>query len=695
MDDKNLIFSAPTSYGKTSIVINGIIKKMQTNINSIVVFILPTKALINDYRLQINRLNVDRTIQVVENPFDIYSQCNSIYLFTQERFIIFDSLNKSIIYDYIVVDEAQSLLNILSKDSQRSILLAKCLSIINSKGIPQIYLMPFIKNPYDDCVSHFITLNMKKTVVIQGVQSPTSSNKFVVCLDVHGFKTIEVNVWGEEDKESKHTEFNGKCEDIYDVKKYLFQICNTIGTETQKTLAYCAKEHISDFAKLYANNRVEKEVFTNREKALIKYLEEYIHPKFELINLLKKGIAIHMADLDAYTKRQIEKIFMEKESSLNFLLCTSTLAQGVNLNARNLLYLPPQGQFNNYKLDMKNLFGRVGRLGADLQGNIYKFFFDDGRNKIQTQEDFLIKAGDEYIVEKTKLEIKPNTTFNDIFKVYLADQDVENTFLLKTDRKIEKVDNLDYFLGIDKGKQVNEIVSQYNEAYVAELMGKMKMTIYDDCKYVLNELKKVYWETSTEFVEKYRMNNTEHLAIMLYNIIIGSSIYRSIEYMIKQHKDKSSRRRLYVFETMHHREYVKFIDVDKYFGDNEPNILKQPIREFTDNDINLLIYSYIYETQNIIEFRVKKYLQDFYYRLVKNKGKSVVEVENFLSYDVTDNRRVSLIKFGIVDSFAIDKLKQNDNLFADDEVKRENIIEYANELPEDEPLKYAIKDALI
>ena len=114
-------------------------------------------------------------------------------------------------------------------------------------------------------------------------------------------------------------------------------------------------------------------------------------------------------------------------------------------------------------------------------------------------------------------------------------------------------------------------------------------------------------------------------------------------------------------------------------------------------DINTYIYTVLYDIQHIIEFHLKKYIQDLYYRVKKFNNKSIVEVEEILDYSTIDNKKIALNNIGIVDNFAINILMQkeyNDFFDTEGKVKINEIRKYANMLPQDDPMRYAILDVL-
>ena len=94
LNKKDIIFSAPTSYGKTGVVKNSLLLSLEKGFINNFVAILPTNALINEYRKSINQYFKNKAIQVsiVEGPYVKPDSMKTVFLFTQERFLIFNNL---------------------------------------------------------------------------------------------------------------------------------------------------------------------------------------------------------------------------------------------------------------------------------------------------------------------------------------------------------------------------------------------------------------------------------------------------------------------------------------------------------------------------------------------------------------------------------------------------------------------------
>jgi hypothetical protein len=105
-------------------------------------------------------------------------------------------------------------------------------------------------------------------------------------------------------------------------------------------------------------------------KDLSDFARDTIHPDFQLVELVRRGVAFHYGNMPTLLRSEIERLF--KEGKIWFLVCTSTLVEGVNLACRTIVARgPKKGQKTPMKPhDFWNLAGRAGRWGQDFSGNI-------------------------------------------------------------------------------------------------------------------------------------------------------------------------------------------------------------------------------------------------------------------------------------------------------------------------------------
>lgn len=697
---KNMIVSAPTSYGKTGTILKSLLLALDKNYIKNFLVILPTKSLINEYRKNINSYFCDKLdeITVSEAPYIIPNANKGIFLFTQERYLIFNNTFKDFEFDYAVFDEVQDLANVTkTRDNERSVLLAKSISIINSYQTPMVFLMPYINDPYNSFISKFITLDKNNLVVIDKLFSPTSSIKYLIRKERGQFYLSDVTF--------NRGYFNEPCQtqlaicdinegDKFDSIKYdLYKICASpqVNCLSDKNLYFCKKDEISEIVKLFVRNINETPQLTQRKAALINYLSDYIDKDFELIEFIKQGVAIHNGDLDTFTKRQIETIFLDDKSGLNHIFCTSTLLKGVNLNANNLFFLARKGRFDNAELDKKNLLGRVGRLGSCLQGRIFRFFVESRILKFGTVRKELNASSEPCDFPKSQFELPEQNRRSKTLRTYLSDNKVNNEITRDAKGKEDGIDCFDYFLGLEQSRLVKEKIKHKSEAEIQEIIHSLKLSNYECYEKVVEILADLYdWSKSDDETLSKRMIKTKFTTRLFYNVAIGTTIKKLLANTFEITRKNGERP--YVVTTSKGKTGVWFLSDEEYTKYSSEGGLK--IKNYSAADKNILIYGTMSDINNLIEYRLKVYLQDLYYRIGKVTKERSQDLESFLTHSIVGNKKkIGLKNIGIVDDFAINSLCDQPQLFDKNENPLvPNIIEFSKSLNEDDPIKYSIKD---
>ncbi|MCU1625036.1 MAG: box helicase [Frankiales bacterium] len=104
--------------------------------------------------------------------------------------------------------------------------------------------------------------------------------------------------------------------------------------------------------------------------ALIELVEKTVSPRYALAGLLRRGVAYHYGNMPQLVRTGIENLF--KQEKVRFLVCTSTLLEGVNLPCRSIFARGPHRGKSKLMTpaDFWNLAGRAGRWGLEFEGNI-------------------------------------------------------------------------------------------------------------------------------------------------------------------------------------------------------------------------------------------------------------------------------------------------------------------------------------
>lgn len=91
---------------------------------------------------------------------------------------------------------------------------------------------------------------------------------------------------------------------------------------------------------------------------------------WSLIKVLKNGFGMHHGKLPKYIQREILDQFNKK--TFNTLFCTSTIVEGVNTDAKNMIILnSSKGRKKLSPFDIKNIKGRAGRYHHCFVGRVF------------------------------------------------------------------------------------------------------------------------------------------------------------------------------------------------------------------------------------------------------------------------------------------------------------------------------------
>ena len=98
---------------------------------------------------------------------------------------------------------------------------------------------------------------------------------------------------------------------------------------------------------------------------------------WSLIKALEHGIGIHHGKFPKYIQNEILRLF--NNGTFNYLFCTSTIIEGVNTNARNIVILNNSvGRSELTSFALKNIKGRAGRY---YHNNIGRIFYTDKKQR--------------------------------------------------------------------------------------------------------------------------------------------------------------------------------------------------------------------------------------------------------------------------------------------------------------------------
>lgn len=361
-------FSAPTSLGKSFIMRTFITSQVKAESRANLAIIVPTKALINETRSKlIAELEEElerHNYRVVSAAGDIVleGEHNFIFVLTPERLLYLLISKPDLRFDYVFFDESHK----LSGKNSRAPFYYQTVTLLQHRKNPPhiVFASPNIPNPevFLRIVSPENESHHNKALATQ--YSPVVQFKYLVDLDENTIST-----YNDHSQEFTHlTRFTEKPTPA-ELTQFLTQSTPTAEGKVAQTIVFHAgRQRAVDAAEEYARSLP---VLNDPDlEALAKDVERDVHEDYYLCGLLRKGIAYHIGYLPPAIRERIEDLF--RAGKITTLFCTSTLLEGVNLPADNLIITTNKiGQPNMTPVDFKNLIGRVGRIEYNLYGNVF------------------------------------------------------------------------------------------------------------------------------------------------------------------------------------------------------------------------------------------------------------------------------------------------------------------------------------
>lgn len=326
---RSVVLSAPTSMGKSALVDSllglGEVKR--------VVLVVPTVALADETRRRLQRRFGDK-YQIIHHSSQECRSERVVYVLTQERVNERQDIES---IDFFVIDEFYKLAFRELKSGgfdftderviELNIALSKLLKV--SK---QFYL----SGPFVNSVRGLSELGYSHTFV--------STDFNTVALDV---KTLGVAA---DDKNGKLKALPGilvQCEGA--------------------TIIYCKSSAV---AGLVARELIRLGYGESIQSPHVDWVAREFDPEWDYTVALQHGIGLHFGGLPRALQQYTADLFNAKK--IRFLICTSTIIEGVNTVAKNVvIYDNRDGTRGIDKFTHGNIKGRAGRMGVHFVGKVF------------------------------------------------------------------------------------------------------------------------------------------------------------------------------------------------------------------------------------------------------------------------------------------------------------------------------------
>lgn len=329
LSKKNVIVSAPTSFGKSLLIEEIIASKIYHN----TVIIQPTLALLDETRLKLKRYANEYRI-IVRTSQRPSEEKGNVFLLTAERVLEYVDMPK---IDLLILDEFYKLSN--KRDDRRA-------GILNNA---------FIK----------LMKENKCKFYMLGPNIDNISQGFAEKYNAEFFKTNYSLVFTESDDRFENVTRNRRgTVNETDLFKVLDELTG------QQTLIFCSSPNKArNLAFNYYQHLKENDKLSNINLPVIDWIKENVSENWSLRKCLAAKIAVHDGALQKHLTTSIIQYFNSRK--INYLFCTTTIIEGVNTSAKNVVY------YDDYiadhpvdYFDYSNIKGRAGRLMEHFTGRI-------------------------------------------------------------------------------------------------------------------------------------------------------------------------------------------------------------------------------------------------------------------------------------------------------------------------------------
>lgn len=612
--NEKVLISAPTSFGKTTLVLEYLFNNVQMLNN--IIFILPTKSLIEELYIKLLKINKQiPQFQRYDITLNILKKTGrTIRILTPEKFLNYYEYNGLYNIDFIVMDEVYKIENDGeqidgSVVDNRSYKFRKVLELISDTSIKVIAL-----SPYTYLKEESMRGFMEKYQIIE----INRNIKYVH----HEYENLATT--------SSYANFFG-CDkplnkDYKTIPQKAYLILKKINQS--KNIVY-----ISDISKgldimqlikennLNFMNNEAKEEDKNRYDIFVRHLEETYNLEdgddWYVISSLKMGIGIYISSMPRYVKKEIIRLY--DRGVINCLFVTTAFVEGVNSTAENIL-ITSECTARNIKLNdmsLLNISGRAGRFGKKYKGKVF-FISDNVYNRVDRVKDDGVSLRNPNYESNNSEKTRNDYEIEMIDEIYLNQE--EKNRKREIEEKISSIsENVDSFKKMSISapnewkirlynyfKENEENILQFQK-YIIDITSEENENVMNAITNIFSILKNIGIEFKNDYSNVNAFSkNGKFIWGDLYKFHIDGNIKRVLSY---------NRARIITKRLSLSGEYYEKSWVRQYFFSNG---------SFNYNKLYEETFKFI---SNIVEYKIPYYILLFinvflYYAFMNNKNVS-------------------------------------------------------------------------
>lgn len=401
LEQKRILVSAPTSFGKTFLLREIIFLNRERYRNILLLF--PTIALLNENTESVNQLIQELKLEykIINNVYSgIEDTEKHIFILTPERALKLLADNANLSIDFFFFDEVYKIDEDFDRNEdsnekegeedvkQDNGNRAKAFRIVLyllAKSVKEYYLAGPYLNLNQVKKGMQIFLKDNNITPIQIEFEPTSR----IEIDAWKMNSIEYHpVLGEIKKKLYAHAGPSTKEKVQGIVKYLQE--NRLG----QAIFYCSTpsnsmKYTRDIIEAFSEEKEKKIPYDFIEHLKKKYNVKIGKSKdstmyWSLVQALENGIGIHHGKFPKYVQNEVLRLF--NNGDFDYLFCISTIIEGVNTNAKNVVIINNSiGNTTMTAFALKNIKGRAGRYYHHAMGRV--FYTDSKQRQIENADD--------------------------------------------------------------------------------------------------------------------------------------------------------------------------------------------------------------------------------------------------------------------------------------------------------------------
>jgi hypothetical protein len=500
--------SASTSFGKTFIVFE-IIKKMQYKN---VVLIFPTIALLSE---NLERLTSDDNYKYFLDFYSIHTLSdvenideNNLFIYTPERFLSFiEKSGNKIMFNFAFIDEVYKIDNdyIIDeevRENERDVAYRLAVFYSLKKDVDVLLAGPYIdflkpnNSKYNRSFDRFLEKNKINLINFNNYEIV---NKYFSDIKTKNNYKIDEHlnlIFKTKDKTTR----------LYGIIKALLDI-------DENSIVYCfSRKSVESYAKKIIQSGILANHDSTEYTDFIEHIAKNFNSKWTLVDALKNGIGIHHGLVPKYIQKEIVSLFNRR--LLHVLISTTTITEGVNTSAKNLIVLhSKKGIKQLKKFDAQNIAGRAGRFLYHYSGRVI-VLQNEFMKAIQAEAEGIKHKN--YDLEAPKDEI--DLYYTDI--EYLSENDklrVSEIRKAQLERNIpdfvfslyKVVSRLDKIKVYDQIKLLTTSELESIKSLIRQINIRMRID-YDGFQTILNILIPIVKNQKLKFLIEYKGGNGQH-----------------------------------------------------------------------------------------------------------------------------------------------------------------------------------------